>query len=189
MFRLTRPSDETIRAHLERQKSFPYSYADVGATAKLERAPDGFDFDQNRRRLGSGPAVFEAACDAVRRWKMFELGWVELCWPDEPVEVGSVVGVLAYTLGIWSLSACRVVYTVDEPNRFGFAYGTLPGHVERGEERFSVERDDDGDIWYEIRAFSRPRHPLARLGYLWVRSLQRRFARDSMAVMQLAVGD
>lgn len=48
--------------------------------------------------------------------------------------------------------------------RFGFAYGTLPGHVESGEERFQIEwhRSDDS-VWYDILAFSRPNHPLARL--------------------------
>ena len=36
---------------------------------------------------------------------------------------------------------CRVVYVVDEPHVRGFAYGTLPGHPESGEERFVVRHD------------------------------------------------
>lgn len=51
---------------------------------------------------------------------------------------------------------CRVVYVLDEPQRRGFAYGTLPGHAERGEEAFLVDRHDDGSVWITIRAFSRP---------------------------------
>lgn len=51
---------------------------------------------------------------------------------------------------------CRVIYVVDEPNRKGFAYGTLPGHPESGEEAFIVEQTDDGSVWLTIRAFSRP---------------------------------
>jgi uncharacterized protein (UPF0548 family) len=50
----------------------------------------------------------------------------------------------------------RVVYVIDEPDRKGFAYGTLKGHPERGEESFIVERTGDGSVWLEIRAFSRP---------------------------------
>ena len=62
------------------------------------------------------------------------------------------------------MNACRVVYVVDEPGRFGLAYGTLPGHVERGEERFLVERDStDGSVWYDLLAFSRPNSLVARL--------------------------
>ena len=73
--------------------------------------------------------------------------------------------------------------------RYGFAYGTLPGHAESGEERFAVEWDQaDGGVWYDILAFSRPNHLLARLGYPLTRRTQKRFARVSAAAMQKAVG-
>jgi uncharacterized protein (UPF0548 family) len=90
-------------------------------------------------------------------------------------------------VGVWWLNACRVVYAVVETgpvSRFGFAYGTLPGHVESGEERFLIEwdRGDDG-VWYDILAFSRPNHLLTRLGYPLVRRAQKRFGRDSAAAV------
>ena len=73
--------------------------------------------------------------------------------------------------------------------RFGFAYGTLPDHAGSGEERFLVEWDrKDDSVWYGILAFSRPRHLLARIGYPWVRRVQKRFGRESAAVMRRAVG-
>jgi uncharacterized protein (UPF0548 family) len=50
----------------------------------------------------------------------------------------------------------RVVYVVDTPARKGFAYGTLPGHPESGEEAWMLSRSDDGSVWMTIRAFSRP---------------------------------
>jgi len=50
----------------------------------------------------------------------------------------------------------RVVYVIDEPHRVGFAYGTLPGHPEDGEEAFVVDRKGDGSVWITITAFSRP---------------------------------
>ena len=58
---------------------------------------------------------------------------------------------------------CRVVYTVDEPDRGGFAYGTLPGHPEAGEEAFLIERSASGVVTFRIRAFSRPASTLARV--------------------------
>jgi hypothetical protein len=83
-------------------------------------------------------------------------------------------------------------YAVDEQGpvqRYGFAYDTLPGHAESGEERFTVERREAGGaVWYDILAFSRPRQLLARLGYPFARGLQKRFARDSAAAMRRAVG-
>jgi uncharacterized protein (UPF0548 family) len=72
--------------------------------------------------------------------------------------------------------------------RFGFAYGTLPDHAERGEERFTVEwHHHDDTVWYDILAFSRPNQFLSGLAYPLVRQLQKRFARDSRAVMHRAV--
>jgi len=76
-------------------------------------------------------------------------------------------------------------YNVDH-NRIRL--GTLADHVESGEERFSVEwRRQDGSVWYDLLAFSRPRHPLAKLGTPMGRALQRRFARDSLQAMARAV--
>jgi uncharacterized protein (UPF0548 family) len=102
------------------------------------------------------------------------------------------VAVIARLFGLWWLNACRIVYVVDEGGpvqRYGFAYGTLLEHAESGEERFTVEwHEPDDAVWYEILAFSRPHHVLARLGYSLARRLQRRFARDSAAAMQRAVG-
>ena len=66
----------------------------------------------------------------------------------------------------------RVVYVVDEPSRRGFAYGTLPGHPERGEEAFVVERAADDSVWLVIRAFSRPAGALTWIGYPVARLMQ-----------------
>jgi len=58
----------------------------------------------------------------------------------------------------------RVVYVVDEPDRAGFAYGTLPGHPEQGEELFLLENDDQNRVLFTVSAFSRGTSTLARLG-------------------------
>jgi uncharacterized protein (UPF0548 family) len=72
-------------------------------------------------------------------------------------------------------------------HRFGFAYGTLSQHVERGEERFLIEwRQSDNSVWYEIYAVSRPAFWMVRIGYPLARRLQRRFAHDSKQAMLLA---
>ena len=73
--------------------------------------------------------------------------------------------------------------------KFGFAYGTLPGHVESGEERFLIEWNlADDNVWYDVLAFSKPNHILTRLGYPVARRMQKRFGRDSAAAMLKAVG-
>ena len=118
------------------------------------------------------------------------LGWVEAWSPDTPIQSGEVVAVMGRAIGMWWLNACRIVYAVDESgpiSKFGFAYGTVPGHVESGEERFLIEWDQKTDsVSYDILAFSKPNHFLTRLGYPVVRRMQQRFGRDSAAAMLLA---
>lgn len=191
---LRKPSDPAIDAHLARFRSEPFSYAEVGASRGLP--PPGYTVDNNRVRLGEGEGAFERAKEAVRRWEMFRLGWGEICWPDAPIEAGTVVGVLMRPLGVWSLNGCRIVYTVDEAEgsgeiarRFGFAYGTLPDHGARGEERFTVELRRDGSVWYDILALSRPNGLLPSIGKPALRLLQRRFAADSLRAMRLALAE
>lgn len=181
MFRIREPSVAGIRRFLDRQRDLPFSYPETGATRAAP--PAGYVVDRNRVRLGEGDRIFRRCADALRSWEHFGLGWVRLCWPEAGIEPGTDVAILVHRLGLWSLNACRVVYRIDEPARFGFAYGTLPAHAERGEERFMVERLGDGSVWYDILAFSRPASWLTLAGYPVVRRLQREFARDSMAAM------
>jgi uncharacterized protein (UPF0548 family) len=188
MLLLHPPTAPQIRRFLAAQARLPFSYPAVGATRTVP--PPRQVVDHNRVQLGTGPACWAAAQAALRRWEMFHLGWVWLYRPSAPIRPGTVVGVVSRQWGFWTLNACRIVYAVDEagpPHRFGFAYGTLPDHLERGEERFTVEYHPDGAVWYDILAFSRPQHPLAYLGFPVVRLYQRRFARDSKRAMQAAV--
>jgi uncharacterized protein (UPF0548 family) len=183
VFSLTRPSAHALRDLVEAQRALPFSYRSAGATRAVP--PAGFEVDHNRTPLGRGDAVFEAAREAVRRWRMFDLGWLEVVPPDT-IRQGECAVLLARTYGLWTANVARIVYAVDGKDRFGFAYGTLPHHVESGEERFLVERAEDGSVFYDILAFSRPAHFLVKLGKPLARSLQRRFARDSMAAMRRA---
>ncbi len=188
MFLLRKPHDSFIRAFLEAQAALHWTYTAVGATAS--DPPAGYDVDRTRIRLGSGQSCYDSAVAGLRRWAHFELGWVQPCWPDTPVEPRQVVGILARVFGLWSLNACRVVYVGSAERSFGFAYGTLPEHAESGEERFRVEWNPDEDsVWYDILAFSRPNQLLPRLGYPLVRRLQKRFARDSAAAMVRVVNE
>jgi uncharacterized protein (UPF0548 family) len=192
MLLLRKPSDQQLQAFLATQQGAPFSYPGVGATQSQPLA--GYAVDHNRAKLGEGQATFERAVAAVRRWEMFNFGWMQLCWPAAPIEPGATVVVLAALLGLWSVNACRIVYTIDDDagpaRRFGFAYGTLPVHEGRGEERFLVEWDrDNNSVCYDILAFSQPNQLLTRLGYPAMRMLQKRFARDSKRAMVRAAAE
>jgi uncharacterized protein (UPF0548 family) len=190
MLTLLKPSRAQIDRFLASQEGRPFSYPEVGHTR--DSPPAGYNVDHRRVKLGEGQAAFEAACAALRRWEMFRQGWVELCWPDAPIAVGTVVASLAWAGGVWWLNACRIVYVIDESSpsrRFGFAFGTLEDHAERGEERFMIEWGDDDEVWYDVLAFSRPRHWMARLGYPLARQAQKRFGLGAQAAMLAAVRD
>jgi uncharacterized protein (UPF0548 family) len=189
MLSLRKPSAERLREFLAAQSKLDLTYPAVGATAAVP--PAGYVVDHTRIRLGQGAGIFAAARAALGRWEHFRLGWVEAWPPETPIQTGQVVALIARLCGLWWVNACRIVYVLDEQGpvrRFGFAYGTLPEHAESGEERFTVEwHEADNGVWYDILAFSRPQHLLARLGYPFARRLQKRFARGSAAAMQRAV--
>lgn len=175
-----------------------HTYPEVGITRHggahlAELAPAHYDIDHTHAQLGQGEADFARARAALAAWLMFDLRWVTLCYPDQPPAPGLVVGVLAKTAGLWSLNISRVLYVVDEEvgggRRYGFAYGTLPHHVECGEERFEVEQRADGSVWYQVTAMSHPRHLLVRLGYRFARHTQRQFAAGSVRRMRQAVAE
>jgi len=185
MFSLTAPSQDEIRRFITEQKGTGFSYPEVGTSATI--APAGYNVDHNRVQLGKGEVTWQRATKAVCTWQMFSMPWVNLHWPSTPILVGTDVAVSVHHFGFYSLNACRIVYVVNEDaptKRFGFAYGTLAEHAERGEERFTVEwNPEDDTVWYDILAFSRPRQMLAKLGYPLSRLLQKRFAEGSKAAM------
>ena len=166
---------------LERQRSLTYDA--VGCTRDWtdDHPPDvrGFINDRRRQKLGEGSKTLNRARQAIKMWKMFPADWTEVVRTTEQPLPDQTVAVLIRACGCWWLNSARIIYVIDEPSRYGFAYGTLPGHAEIGEERFLVERDVRGDIWYDLRAISRPRTWLARAGYPLVRRLQRQFGIES----------
>lgn len=180
-----KPTPERIKSFLERRAEVGFSYEEVGATAG--KHPSGYVVDHTRVELGVGIELFNSAKVAIQKWSQFNLGWVEARPFDTPIREGELVAIVARSFGLWWLNACRIVYTVDEgaaQPKFGFAYGTLPDHAGSGEERFVIEMDADGKVWYDVLAFSRPRHPLAHVGYPFMRRVQQRFGRQSAAHMK-----
>ena len=187
MFRITEPSEQDAVEFVANQGGLPFTYGEVGAT-NTTPPTSGYNVDHNRVQLGAGEAVYKRGVEALKNWRHFDLGWVTIVPRGVPVEVGATVAVKARAFGTWSLNASRVVYTIDEDRRFGFAYGTLPDHVERGEERFLIEWLPDDSVWYDILAFSRPKHPLVRLSSPLARLLQKQFARDSLSKVRQICG-
>jgi uncharacterized protein (UPF0548 family) len=138
-----------------------YTYPEVGGTAR-PTAPPGYRHLKRVRTL-SGHS-FESAAEQVMSWRLQERSGLRVAASTPAAELDTVV-LMRLGVGPASLRIpCRVVYTVEEADRVGFAYGTLPGHPESGEELFLLERAVNDRVRLTISAFSRPATRLARVG-------------------------
>lgn len=150
------------------------TYPEVGAT-QHEPLPAGYSYVRYRTYLGRG--TFARAGAAVLTFRMHRATGARVttaadrAMPGVRLTVG--VGVGRLTLAV----PCEVVWTVDDGHRAGFGYGTLPGHLARGEESFVVEQDAQGRVWFQVTAFSVPARWPMRLGGPVARLGQQAYAR------------
>lgn len=147
-------------AHVARLSQAPYTYGAVGATRG--DLPAGYRVVEDSRTLRR--RTFDEAAELLLTWQLHERSGLSVAASSTRVATGSVV-VLGLGVGRVRLRIpCRVVHVIHEPDRRGFAYGTLAGHPEEGEELFLLVRRADGGADLTVRAFSRPASRLARVG-------------------------
>src|SRR6185503_5050181 len=128
----------------------PLTYTEVGATAGP--LPAGYHHVQKSAAIGRGRRRFDEAAARGMRWGMLRGAGLRVEATSEVADVGSEVLVHLGPVR----APCRVVYVVDEPDRRGFAYGTLPGHAESGEELFLVsDAPATENVYADVTAFSR----------------------------------
>lgn len=146
-----------------------FTYLEVGATAS--KLPAGYQYLMAQRVVGNGSALFEECGETILNWGI-QSGSGFLLKNSNKVRAGDR-NILGLRWGLFKTSApCQVVYVLDEPDRKGFAYGTITGHPERGEESFIVSMNSDGLVTFQITAFSQPNRWFARLGGPTIRFLQ-----------------
>jgi uncharacterized protein (UPF0548 family) len=165
---LGRVSDARLRELADAARLLPYSYDEVGATRRA--MPPGYRVDRYSIVIG-GPASFDRAVEGLRRWEAHRGAGARVGPSHAPLEVGQTVVVAVQLAVVTAVAPCRVVYVIDEGDRFGFAYGTLEGHPESGEESFTVSRGDNG-VTFEVASFSRPASRIAQLGRPVARRVQ-----------------
>ncbi len=152
-------------------ESAPFTYDAVGATETGD-VPRGVHWFSRSRTLARRD--FEEAVEDLLGWRVQARSGLAVAASAPRAEPGAVVRM---RLGVPPLQVtipCRVVYVVDEPHRAGFAYGSLPGHPERGEEVFLLERAAEGGaLTFTVAAFSEPATLLTRAGGPAHRAFQR----------------
>jgi uncharacterized protein (UPF0548 family) len=126
-------------------------------------APAGYGYFSKARLLPDA-VDFAAAASALFSWQVQARSGLQILTSSLRVELDAVI-VMRLGVGSFGLSIpCRVVDVINEPGRYGFSYGSLPGHPESGEESFLLQRDDSGRASFSVAAFSRPATRLAKLG-------------------------
>jgi uncharacterized protein (UPF0548 family) len=160
------------------------SYVEHGATRG--ELPTGYRHVEREVVLGHGRERFERAVTATLAWGVQTGAGIRVRTPHRPdaapLQAGDTV---VMRVPLWPRDVpCRVVYVIDEPRRAGFAYGTLPGHPEAGEEAFLVEHRDDDAVVLRIRAFSRPATWLFRVAYPAVLLMQEIYTRRYLRALR-----
>lgn len=150
------------------------TYEDVGATAS--GLPPGYHHLRRTRTVGSGRTAFDRAAMALLGWQVHAQAGLNVCASMKTAELGSTVLLISAVGPLKFTSPCRVVYVISEADKAGFAYGTLRGHPESGEESFVLEQHQDGTVTFTITAFSRPATLLARIAGPFGRVVQTRIA-------------
>lgn len=180
-----KPKKHPLARFYQRLHAETFTYRFIGGS--LADHPTGYDTDDNKVLLGEGLAVFRQAADLLQQWKMFPFGWTEIYYPHSKPIKGNPVALRIKLLGKWWYFGSKIVYVLEEPNRVGFAYGTLQSHLERGEELFVIEKGERDQIHYRIRAFSKPDKWYVWLTYPFARAMQRRFVRESLQQMRTLI--
>jgi uncharacterized protein (UPF0548 family) len=138
------------------------TYPEVGRTAGA--LPDGYHHVRRSATIGTGAGAFADAADQLMRWQVQKGAGMDVDTLAPVAEQGAVVRTTLRFGPVRFVAPCRVVYVVDEPRRKGFAYGTLPGHPETGEEAFIVTHEPDDSVTLTVIAFSRPASTIAKAG-------------------------
>jgi uncharacterized protein (UPF0548 family) len=171
-----RPSDDELLNHLAQASGEGFNYDHVGSTLDPSgrRRPT---HECHQLSVGSGEADFARAAAGLRAWVPQRALGARVIPEGAPLEEGADV-LVALPIGpAMVLAPDRIVGVVDEPARFGFAYGSLAGHPEAGEESFVVERRGDGEVRFTICVDAVPGTLPARLAAPVVRIGQRRALR------------
>ena len=157
------------------------TYAEVGATAG--ELPAGYHHVRSTRVIGHGRARFERACDDLFAGLVQRRAGARIRLSDVPLREGTRVRMLVSVGPLAFRIPCLVVWAERTATSAGFAYGTLPGHPERGEERFEVRLAPSGEVTFTITAFSAPGRWFTLLGGPLARLVQSRMTRRYLAAL------
>lgn len=160
---------------------FNVTYPEVGATAG--DLPANYHHVRAERVIGRGREIFDRACNDLFDGQVQRRAGAKVRISEVPLCLGSRLQ-MRLRLGPLTFNApCVVVWAERNANLCGFAYGTLRGHPERGEERFELLLEPSGEVVFRVTAFSTPARWFTRLGGPIGRAVQARMTRRYLAAL------
>ena len=178
MWSLRRPQDAELAAILARVAGLSLTYPEVGMS-RTGGAP-AYHREDHRSALAID---FATAAERLASFATHELPYMFVYPRDARVVLRRDVVVCAKVGPLWSINPCRIVHVEATPDRFEYAYGTLPGHAEAGEEYFAVSRTTDGRVIGETTAYARMADWIAKLAAPIARRVQRRVKIDYLRAL------
>lgn len=193
--------------HRNATSKAPFSNEDCEELIKA-----GYAINHGRISLGSGLQTYEKAKQLIDKWRHFQLKWASV-ESSTRIRAGERFCVCSQELFSWVSMPLEILYVnnyeasngiqpspsdspacLANPSKvsklkaaYCFGSGTLQGHLLAGEERFSVELDEDDTVWYEVLSFSRPAHFLSLIARPYIHYKQKLFAQQSTQAMLRAV--
>ena len=152
------------RALVERSKHSELTYEPVGMSLGWRPVPDGYRDVQHERAVGQGEDAYRKVGYALMHWEIHRKAGFQVSAQHSAVRPDERVGLVMPFLGVLGVTAiCKTVAVVAEGDTTGFAYGTLPGHPQEGEESFLLSHRPDDSVVLTIRAVSKPASALIKL--------------------------
>lgn len=187
-----RPSPQHQKACIDKAGTFNYDENFKGATSKSisslkedkQLREAGFALNHARVLVGSGMETFEKGKTALQTWRHFQFNWTFVD-SATPIKTGVKFCVCVNEFLSWLMMPLQIAYVDEDKSAkkvkasFSYGSGTLQGHLLAGEERFSLELDENDQVWYEILSFSKPAHLLSFIGYPYVLRRQKCFTKES----------
>lgn len=172
-----KPTQQRLDAMLRSSRAAAPSYDFVGATLN----PDDRTCDEHTLVVGHGGHDLGAAREALLSWVPQRSIGATVLPPGQRVDKGATVFLVIRRGPAYVIARNRVVDVVDQPRHFAYAYGTLSGHPERGEESFALDLLQDDTLRMTIRVRAEPATRVGRavspiVKYLQTAALRRYLA-------------
>jgi len=175
-------AEEKLIVLVESLNTLNFSYDSVGATRE-DPMPSGYRHDFYEIDLGKGSKIFENAKSGLKNYQAQIGAGLVVVANDKHLKENTSLFIGINLLFLSVVARTRIAYVNESENAFSYAYGTLDGHPEEGEEAFILTIDENENVVLEIICFSKMKCIGTKIGKPVARYLQRRVTNNYLKAM------